>query len=481
MRGSLMLVLVTGTLGLIGCDAFSSQSNVVATAAGRRLDTDHMVTMLTSIKAPVNPDAAEVLTDVWVNLNLFAEARVNGTLAPDSARVARVMWPQILTARIQSWQDTLHARQPQPTEASADSVYDAGHVRLFQHIIVTPAGTTANDTAAAQDKVSGLLAQIHKGGDFGALAKNNADASKEDKGFLPLGGRGQFVPEFESVAWGLEPGQVSDVVKTSFGFHLIRRAPKDEVRDRFLKYVQRNGSTRSDSIYVTELAKAKELKVRDNAGKHLKEAAANFDAARKNGQQLATYKGGTITVATVARWMEALNPGAHRQIANQPDSVLDNFIEQLGQNALVVKQMDSAKVAVPAANWQALQLSYRAIVDQLAASMALTDSVVSDSTLPKAARLDSASVRVSRFLDQLLTGQVQFRPLPAALAGYLRETGHYRVNRAGLTRAVELATAKWKADSAAGKTGPPPGIQPAPGGPPVQPPPADTAAGTKQR
>jgi hypothetical protein len=472
----LMVAALAGALGLAGCDAFSSQSNVVATAAGQRLETDRMVSMLTSIRAPVTPEAAEVLTDVWVNLNLFAEAKVNGRLEADSARVTRVMWPQILQARMQTWLDTLHAKVAPPNEASADSAYDKGDVRVFQHIIVTPGGTAASDTAAARNRISGYLAQIRRGGDFGALARNNTDASKDDQGYLPVGGRGQFVPEFENVAWTLEPGQVSDVVQTSFGFHLIRRPPRDEARARFLPFVERSNVTRNDSLYLANLAATKGLKVQQNASRHLKEAAENFDAARKNGQRLASFRGGSLTVADFARWLEMMQPGAHRQVANSPDSLLDNFVEQLAQNTLVIHQMDSAGVAVPVANWQALQLSYRAMTEQMAAVMGLTDSAVVDSTRPREARLDTAATRVSHFIDQLLTGQAQFRPLAPPLAGYLRETGRYRINRAGLTRAVELATAKWKADSANMTNNPPGAIQPAPGGPPV----ADTAGGTKQ-
>jgi len=93
--------------------------------------------------------------------------------------------------------------------------------------------------------------------------------------------------------------------------------------------------------------------------------------------------------------------------------------------------------------------------------------------LPKAARLDSATARVDAFLDKLVVGQVQFRPLPPPLVAYLRENAKYRINRAGLTRATELVTAKIKADSAAGgaqggAAAPAGPIQPAPGGPPVQ-------------
>ena len=475
MRTTWVAVAILGTAGLAGCDAFSAQSNVVATSAGRKLETDKLVSMLTSIRAPVTSEGAEVITDIWVNMNLFAQARVEGDLAADSAAVARVMWPQILQGRMQAWQDTLKEHRPKPTDASADSAYDAGDARVFQHIIVTPGGTSAADTAAARARITGVLAQVKKGGDFGALAKMNADASKEDMGYLPVGPRGQFVKEFEEPAWGLEPGQVSDVVQSSFGFHLIRRPSKEEARPRFATWLQGEFAKKADSSYVADLAKSNNMKIQANAVKFVKEAVGNLDHARKNGQKLATFRGGAFTVADFARWLEALPAGASRQITNTPDSLLTPFIEGLTQNVLVIRDMDSAKITVPAANWQALQLAYRATVDQLAATMGLSDSAVSDTTKPKAARLDSAASRVNRFLDQLLAGQVQFRPLPPPLAGHLREDGTYRINKAGLTRAVELATAKWKADSAAEAGKAPAAIQPAPGGPPV----GDSAGATR--
>lgn len=478
MRTTWLAVAVLGTAGLAGCDAFSAQSNVVATSAGRRLETDRLVAMLTSIRAPVTPEAADVITDIWVNMNLFAESRVDGRMTSDSAAVARVMWPQILQARMQAWQDTLKARRPKATDASADSAYDAGSARVFQHIIITPGGTSAADTAAARTKITGVLAQVGRGGDFGALAKQNADASKDDMGYLPVGPRGQFVKEFEEPAWGLAPGQVSEVVQSSFGFHLIRRPPKDEARPRFMVWLEGELAKHADSSYVADLAKSNNMKMQPNAVKFLKDAVGNLDHARKNGQKLATYRGGSFTVADFARWLEALPAGASRQIAGTPDSLLTPFVEGLTQNVLVIRDMDSAQVDVPAANWQALQLAYRATVDQLASTIGLSDSAVADTTKPKAARLDSAASRVNRFVDQLLAGQAQFRPLPPPLAGHLREDGKYRINRAGLTRAVELATAKWKADSAAQASSAGQGaIQPAPGGPPVA---TADSAGTKQ-
>jgi hypothetical protein len=484
-RRTFGLVLAVGTLSLGACeslrDAFSAQPDVVATAAGRRLSTERMLALMQAVPAGgVTREGAEFVANLWVDLQLFARARVTGDLASDSATVARVVWPQITQVRLGAWRDTLSARAPRPTEASADSAFDAGTARLFQHILVLPGGERPQDSAAARAKIARSLAQIRQGRDFAAFTAENNDMTKDDRGFLPVGPRGQFVPEFENVAWELAPGQVSDVVQSPFGWHIIRRTPKDEARARFLTWLETSGQRTRDSTYLAQLSAAHELRVEGNAGQAMKEALENPQAARRSSKRLVRLDEGAFTVADFMRWMEAFPPSAAAQIAVQPDSVLADFAENLAQNQLIMRQVDSAGIGIEPAEWQALQLSYRAMVDQLAAAIGLTDSVVADSTLPQAARMDSAASRVERLMDRLVAGQAQFRPLPAPLSGYLRELGvSHRVNQAGLARAMELYTAARREDSAkaaaSGQPAPgqpapgqqPPTIQPAPGPAPV--------------
>lgn len=476
MRRALMGMVAVGGLALAGCealtDAFSPRANLVATAAGRRLETDRLVELLDKVPGgQVPPEGVAFVTGLWVDLNLFTEARISGRLAADTGAFARVMWPQLLQSRIQAWQDTLAARRPAPTEASADSAFAAGEARVFQHIIVMPQGATAGDSAAARARITGLLGQIRRGSDFGALAAStNADASRQDQGYLPVGPQGQFVPEFETAAWALQPGQVSDVVQSPFGWHLIRRPTAEEARPRFLAWLEQSGRQRADSVYIADLGKAFQVKVEAEAGKRMKESMKDLEAARKSSTRLASYKGGAFTVRDLARWMEALPPGASRQVESQPDSILTGFVDGLVQNNLVVRQMDSAGVQPSETERQAMELAYRATVDQLAAALGLTDGAAADTARPLAERRDSAFAQVDVFLERLILGQAQFRPLAGPLTGYLREHGSYRINKAGLARATEIVTTKQQAaDSAAlAPQGP---VQPAPGGPPVAPPP----------
>ncbi|TLX66184.1 MAG: peptidylprolyl isomerase [Thaumarchaeota archaeon] len=69
-----------------------------------------------------------------------------------------------------------------------------------------------------------LKTRIVKGESFANLAKQySIDVSKKRGGDLGYFSRGMMVPEFEKAAFSLEKGQVSDIVKTQFGYHVIKR------------------------------------------------------------------------------------------------------------------------------------------------------------------------------------------------------------------------------------------------------------------
>ncbi|MCL6430509.1 MAG: peptidylprolyl isomerase [Anaerolineae bacterium] len=83
-----------------------------------------------------------------------------------------------------------------------------------------------------EEEARAALERIHKGEDFAAVAREvSTDTStKENGGDLGWFSRGQMVEEFETAAFSLQPGQVSDVVKTAYGFHIIKVEERDPNR-----------------------------------------------------------------------------------------------------------------------------------------------------------------------------------------------------------------------------------------------------------
>ncbi len=143
------------------------------------------------------------------------------------------------------------------------------------HILITPdtkdPNTDPNQAkAAARAKAQDLLKQIKEGADFAELAKANSDcpSSKQggDLGFGEKsnpnsGRRGTWVAPFEKAAFELKPGQVSDIVETQFGYHIIKITdhknpnviPFEQAKDDILKLLTQTRQAELAEEYIMSL------------------------------------------------------------------------------------------------------------------------------------------------------------------------------------------------------------------------------------
>jgi peptidyl-prolyl cis-trans isomerase D len=105
------------------------------------------------------------------------------------------------------------------------------------HILLNTGG---KDEAAVRKQAEDLLAKIKAGADFAELAKKYSEdpGSKDKGGDLDFFPRGQMVPEFENAAFSMQPGQVSDLVKTQYGFHIIKVVEKQQGSTQTLEQVR---------------------------------------------------------------------------------------------------------------------------------------------------------------------------------------------------------------------------------------------------
>jgi peptidyl-prolyl cis-trans isomerase D len=184
---------------------------------------------LDSFLAQVRVDDAAVKKYYEDNQPLFR--------TPERARVEYV----VFSAAALQPQMTVGAQEIDDYYKENPAEFTTPEQRHALHILIAPKGSGEAEVKAAHDKAEAILQQLRQApGKFAELAKKNSDdpgsaAKGGDLGYFP---RGRMAKPFEDAVFALQPGQLSDVVQTQYGFHIIklvdvkapRTAPLDEVK-----------------------------------------------------------------------------------------------------------------------------------------------------------------------------------------------------------------------------------------------------------
>ena len=144
------------------------------------------------------------------------------------------------------------------TEEVAKKYYDKRQDLFQTEILLTAShilkmARTEDELAVAEKKIIEIRKQLQEGKDFIELVKQESDDA-QNNGHLGTFGKGRMVPPFEKAAFALETGEISDPVKTQFGWHLILLHEKKEpevtqfvdVKEKIIEYL---GEKRKDAVF----------------------------------------------------------------------------------------------------------------------------------------------------------------------------------------------------------------------------------------
>jgi hypothetical protein len=447
---------------------------VAASAAGQDLTVDQLATWVVHAKK-VQPkvETFATLATIFVDYMVYAAQLAKGADLHDSLLVLKANWPLVSQFKWDRFHERLVATRSHVTPAQVDSAYEAGDIRLFQHILLqVPAGASPTVIEQKRVEMQRVLrdATAKHGTNFAALARFYSDdpGSRAQSGYLPAAGRGQFVAPFESAAWELQPGGLSGVVRSPFGFHIIRRPPLAEVRENFSASLANLQIQHFDSIYVDSLTTQRRLKVNDGSPAIVRQVFTDLEGSRGNTRTLVHYQGGAFRVKDLVRWIFAINSEEVRGLPGASDDQLRQFLRVAAQRGLLLKLVDSAGVQLTSDDWKEIRASYDSSLAILNNQLGISPKMLADSAPTVEARVRLAAAHVNGYLGRLLGGETRFFPVPPFLAEALRERERWSINAAGVADAVDRA----KALRAAEDSLHPPGMRPAPGPPPL---PLDTA------
>jgi hypothetical protein len=449
MKFSRWALLVAALPLAAGCDSFKRAVNAhgdqVATAAGKELKVEEAATLIAA--NPQVPPTAEIvreLTERWVDYTLLATA-----LAEDTTLAVLDLDKLTATEREQAtinrlFQQAIHVDTAY-NDAQLEQAWQTqgpGQEMHARHILLR---TPENATPAQLDSVKRAAEAIQRqaaapGADFAALARQySQDPSKDQGGDLGFFGRGQMVPQFEEAATKLQPGQVSPVVQTSFGYHVIkleerRSRPLGNDKEQFRQYMVSRSQQLGVQHYVDSLRTAANVKIESGAAGQVKEMARTGPDKVSNRtlqKRLATFTGGQLTAGDLQAEMLGAPPEALKQLSEAPDTSVNEVIKGQATKRLLLAEAARRRLTPSAQELQTMRQQARATVQQLVQVTGLAQR-----RAPKGAAGNAVIEQVIReMLQKAVTGQAQMPPL-GALGMQLRGIYRPSINAESFERVI---------------------------------------------
>jgi PPIC-type PPIASE domain len=463
------------TLGVAAaCSGFSeamgAHVDVAAQAGSEELSIDRLASMLAHAKAPLQKELAHQLTDLWVDYQLLADAAVHGDSLNSAKDQDQALWAVIGSARARKWLEVLSKTWVGNDTAEAAAKYASGDLLSARHILIMPPRGDTSKVAidSVRRKAEALRAKVTKA-NFAQMASENSQdpGSARNGGDLKVFQKGQMVPEFEKAILATTPGSVTPgVIKTQFGYHIIYRPTFDEVKAEVAQAAGGRLKQAAESTYLAKLDSNGKIKVSPNAVVTVKSVASDIDAHTADKSVIATSTLGDFTASDMAHWL-SLFPAAQRMrlTTDVPDSQIPIIVKGFIRNELVMKQADSAHITLDSAQQAEIHKGYQGLITNAWTSLGIDPVQLADSAKAIPARQKIAAAHVDVYLDRLLaaTPGVRFVDIPTPVEQVLRSRYQFKLNEAGIDRALARATAERKTSDSAKSASEPPSAVPLPG------------------
>lgn len=463
------LALSLLTLVVAGCDAMTAHTNVVARAGSHQLTVDGTVDMLAANpEIPARQEVVQSIADLWVDYTILTELAMEDTTFVD-LDLEPMLQPYVEQQMFMQLRDQVMTGDTVISDDELERLYEeqAPGLRIrARHILFS---FPDEATSAQRDSVMALAESVHEravaGADFSELAREHS----ADPGTASQGGdlgwfqRGNMVEPFEEAAFALEVGEVSDVVETPFGLHIIKLDDRDspaldDVRANFRRQVINERQQASLQSYVDGLREPREITIQRGAEDVARDLAENPAAAlrgRAASREIVSWDDGSLTAQELATVFGRMPPQQRAQYAAMDDEQIGSILQEVSTNELVLGDARERGITVPEEEQDSIRGLIREQLQLMVTNAELVGSVQEGET-----EAEAVQRRVRAYLDGVLTGQHSLLPM-GALPHVLRNERDWQVNNAAFAAVIEgLEERRGSADTATGDSAPEPPAQP---------------------
>jgi hypothetical protein len=449
MKASRWLLLAAAApLAAAGCgafgDAMTAHTDVVARAAGHELKVEDAAQFLAgNPNIPAEPSIVQMLADIWVDYTLLATAA-----AEDSTLAAINMETFTQEAREQQLLMKLREQVIQPDTVFSEEQLMArwatdgpgAEIRARHILLRIPADATDAQRAELRQQAEALRQRAAGGENFATLATQYSQdpGSAQRGGDLGFFGRGRMVAPFEEAAFALQTGEVSPVVESPFGFHVIRLEDRRQPdigaeREQFRQHLVQTAEQDAETRYIDSLTAVANVQVRPGGLAVVREIAQKPDArlrGRAQAREIATYTGGTYTSGAFASFIRQQPPHVQSAFSTATDEQLEGVVTQLARKEVLVREARQLGITLTAEEEQEITTEARNTIREVLVASGFTQQ-------PAGARNSAAlSTQVRELIEGAIRGDRQLIPL-GPLSFALREAYPSEINENAFAQVVQ--------------------------------------------
>ncbi|HUE96264.1 MAG TPA: peptidylprolyl isomerase [Longimicrobiaceae bacterium] len=411
------LLILPSCAGL--SEAMSAHTDVVARAAGNELRVEEAAQMLASNpEIPADPQVVRALADLWIDYTLFAVA-----VAEDSTLAALD-----LASFIQPVREQALVTQLRDLVIEVDTVVDDAELERrwaiegpsaeihARHILLR---TPTDGSGAQRDSVRAFAESLRQRAESGESFDELARQYSQDPGSAARGGdlgffsRGRMVEPFEEAAFQLSAGEISPVVETPFGYHVIlveeRRQPDiGAEREQFRQYLVQQQVDEAERAYLDSLAEGANVQIQDGGLEVVREIASRPDLTlrgRSANRQIATYDGGELTAGEFHQFLRAQPAQIQSAFASAPAEQLETGVRQLVQMELLMSEAQRRGLTLSAADEERIRTEARQSIRELVDATGFAEIARAGANQ---AALDGV---VKSLVQDVVAGEAPFVPL----------------------------------------------------------------------
>jgi len=312
-----------------------------------------------------------------------------------------------------------------------ESTYRTGELRLMAHVLrrVGPE-TSAAEVDLQQRTAERLLAAIIDGGPWDdAVAESQDLDTKEASGLLGLFSMGELPQALDEVVRGMEPGQVSSVVGSPLGFHILYRPRYEDVAGLFAARLGERRLAEAETQSRLGLLVRRHAVYPPDAVATVRRLAADPWTDVASGAELATWDGGTLPAEVVRRYLIGLPTVARVEMIDADEPSIQGFIQGLAVRELRLQDAESGGLTLDEETVAGLRGQHADEVDHWMAALELASG-------------EEVSRRsLDRYMENMVSRQVEARSLPPLFEAWLLEGVDWTLEATGISGAIAGARA----------------------------------------